>query len=144
METPNEMRMKVVGKATEDADFRARLLSDPKGAIGQELGVTIPASLSVEVHEESGATAASGASARQQAERRQPAGGRRRLWLHRSRSPGAQLVIPPGRSAVLRARIMAAASAESEVRVNEGRRICYVENTGKGDAHRPKDREEAG
>ena len=57
METPNEMRAKIVGKATEDADFRARLLSDPKGAIGQELGVTIPAALSVEVHEESGTAA---------------------------------------------------------------------------------------
>ena len=49
--------MKIVGKATEDADFRARLLSDPKGAIGQELGVSIPASMSVEVHEDSGTTA---------------------------------------------------------------------------------------
>ena len=57
MDTPNEMRMKIVGKATEDADFRARLLSDPKGAIGQELGVTMPASLSIGVHEESGTTA---------------------------------------------------------------------------------------
>ena len=57
METPNEMRMKIVGKATGDADFRAQLLSDPKGAIEQELGVTIPASMSVEVHEESGAAA---------------------------------------------------------------------------------------
>ena len=57
MDTPNEMRMKIVDKATGDEDFRARLLSDPKGAIGQELGVTIPASLSVEVHEESDATA---------------------------------------------------------------------------------------
>ena len=57
METANEMRAKIVGKATGDADFRARLLSDPKAAIGQELGVTIPASLSIEVHEESGATA---------------------------------------------------------------------------------------
>ena len=57
METPDEMRMKIVGKATGDTDFRARLLSDPKEAIGQELGVTIPASLSVEVHEESGTTA---------------------------------------------------------------------------------------
>ena len=57
METPNEMRAKIVGKATEDADFRARLLSDPKGAIRQELDVTIPASLSVEVHEESGTAA---------------------------------------------------------------------------------------
>ena len=57
METPNEMRAKIVGKATEDADFRARLVSDPKEAIGQELGVTMPASLSVKVHEESGTTA---------------------------------------------------------------------------------------
>ncbi len=57
METPNEMRMKIVGKATGDADFRTRLLSDPEGAIGQELGVTIPASLSIKVHEEGDATA---------------------------------------------------------------------------------------
>ena len=57
METAKEMRARIVGKATEDSDFRARLLSDPKGAIKQELGVTIPASLSVEVHEENGATA---------------------------------------------------------------------------------------
>ena len=53
METANEMRAKIVGKAAEDAEFRARLLGDPKGAIGQELGVTIPASLSIEVHEQS-------------------------------------------------------------------------------------------
>ena len=57
METPKEMRAKIVGKATGDADFRARLLSDPKGALEQELGVTMPASLSVEVHEESGTAA---------------------------------------------------------------------------------------
>ena len=57
METPNEMRAKIVGKATEDADFRARLVSDPKEAIGQELGVTMPAALSVVVHEEREATA---------------------------------------------------------------------------------------
>ena len=57
MDTPNEMRTKIVGKATEDADFRARLLRDPKGAIGEELGVTIPAALSIEVHEEAPDTA---------------------------------------------------------------------------------------
>ena len=52
MESPNEMRLKIVGRATEDPDFRARLLSDPKGTIGQELNVTIPERLSIEVHEE--------------------------------------------------------------------------------------------
>ena len=57
METAKEMQARIVGKAAEDSDFRARLLSDPKGAIEQELGVTIPASLSVEVHEESDAAA---------------------------------------------------------------------------------------
>ena len=57
METAKELRAKVVGRATEDAEFRAQLLSDPKAAIGQELGVTIPASMSIEVHEEGGTTA---------------------------------------------------------------------------------------
>ena len=57
METPDEMRTKIVEKATGDAEFRARLLGDPKGAIEQELGVSIPASMSIEVHEESGETA---------------------------------------------------------------------------------------
>ena len=57
METPSEMRMKIVDKATGDAEFRARLLGDPKGALEEELGVAIPASLSVEVHEESAETA---------------------------------------------------------------------------------------
>ena len=57
METAKEMQAKIVGRAQADAEFRARLLSDPKAAIGQELGVTIPESMSVEVHEEGGATA---------------------------------------------------------------------------------------
>ena len=57
METPNEMRMKILGRASEDTDFRAKLLSDPKGAVEEELGVSIPASMSVEVHEEDGTTA---------------------------------------------------------------------------------------
>ena len=57
MQSPNEMRAKIVGKATEDEEFRARLLSDPKGALGQELGITIPASMSIEVHEEGDTTA---------------------------------------------------------------------------------------
>ena len=50
------MRMRIVDKATEDADFRALLLSDPKTAIRQELGVTIPASMSIEVLQENDTT----------------------------------------------------------------------------------------
>ena len=57
METAKEMQARIVGKANADADFRTRLVSDPKGAIAQELGVTIPASLGIEVHEESATTA---------------------------------------------------------------------------------------
>ena len=51
-----DMQAKIVSKASADAGFRARLLGDPKGAIAQ-LGIAIPASLSVEVHEESDNTA---------------------------------------------------------------------------------------
>ena len=57
MELTKETRAKVIGKAAADAEFRARLLSDPKGAMEQELGVTIPASMAIEVHEEDASTA---------------------------------------------------------------------------------------
>ena len=57
MLTADEMRAKIVDKAAEDADYRALLLSDPKGAIEQELDLTIPSGLNVEVHEEGGNTA---------------------------------------------------------------------------------------
>ena len=57
MQSPDEMRTQIVGKAAGDAEFRTRLLRDPKAAIEQELGVAIPASMSVEVHEEGGTTA---------------------------------------------------------------------------------------
>ena len=52
-----ELQAQVVSKAAQDADFRARLRTDPKGAIERELGVTVPAALSIEVHEESATTA---------------------------------------------------------------------------------------
>ena len=34
METAKDMQTKIVGKAHTDEAFRARLLSDPKGAVG--------------------------------------------------------------------------------------------------------------
>ena len=50
------MREKIIAKASEDAEFRAKLVSDPKGTIGQELEVPIPEGLSVQVHEETANT----------------------------------------------------------------------------------------
>ena len=52
MKTPSEMRSQIADRAASDAEFRARLLDDPKGAIGDELGVTLPDGFKVEVHEE--------------------------------------------------------------------------------------------
>ena len=52
MQTPHEMRTRIIDKAVNDADFRTKLLDDPGAAVGEELGVTIPDSLSIHVHEE--------------------------------------------------------------------------------------------
>ena len=52
MDTPNDPRTWLVDKVSENADFRARLLRDPKETIGQELCVALPASLSIKEHEE--------------------------------------------------------------------------------------------
>ena len=57
MQSLSEMRARIVDKASQDAEFRAQLLSNPKETIGQELDLTVPASLSIEVHEESATTA---------------------------------------------------------------------------------------
>ena len=53
METPAEMRARLMDKAAADEGFRARLLSDPKQAVQEALGVRIPDSVSIQVHEES-------------------------------------------------------------------------------------------
>ena len=52
----SELRERVLTKATEDEAFRARLLSDPKAAVEEELGVQIPAEFTIEVHEEAAGT----------------------------------------------------------------------------------------
>ena len=51
MKTPEEMRAHIIGKATEDETFRGKLLSDPKTSIQDELGITIPEGIAVQVHE---------------------------------------------------------------------------------------------
>ena len=55
--TASEMHAHITTRAADDGAFRARLLEDPKGAIEQELGVTIPEGYTIEVHEESTTTA---------------------------------------------------------------------------------------
>jgi Nitrile hydratase, alpha chain len=43
----------IVAKATKDEAFRKRLLADPKAAIEKEFGVSLPAEVKVQVHENS-------------------------------------------------------------------------------------------
>ena len=57
MQSLNEMRARIMDKASRDADFRTQLLERPKETIGQELNIPIPASLSIEVHEDTATTA---------------------------------------------------------------------------------------
>ena len=51
MKTVGELRNHLIEKATADEEFRARLLSDPKAAVEEELGLTIPAGFNIVVHE---------------------------------------------------------------------------------------------
>ena len=57
MQTAQEMEKAVLTKASEDADFRAQLLSNPTEAIQQAVGVTIPEGFTIKVHEEDSMTA---------------------------------------------------------------------------------------
>ena len=57
MTTATELKAKVLNKAADDSDFRARLIADPKAAIASEVGTTIPDGFEVVVHEDSATTA---------------------------------------------------------------------------------------
>ena len=57
MKTASEMRMALIEKAGENDEFRARLLSDPKAAIESEFGVSVPEGFTLNVHEDSPASA---------------------------------------------------------------------------------------
>ena len=57
MTTATELKTRILSKAEEDGNFRARLVADPKAAIAAETGTTLPEGFSVMVHEDS-ATAA--------------------------------------------------------------------------------------
>ena len=52
MQTAQEMRTRIIDKAVNDPGYREMLLSDPNAAVGEELGVPVPDSLTIHVHEE--------------------------------------------------------------------------------------------
>lgn len=51
MRSGDQMLKQIVEKSALDADFRQNLLTDPKTTISQELGITIPDSMEIKVHE---------------------------------------------------------------------------------------------
>ena len=57
MKTATELRARILSRAGEDGDFRARLVADPKAAVADEIGMTVPEGFNVEVHEDSATTA---------------------------------------------------------------------------------------
>ncbi len=56
MTTATEMKDRILNRAAEDGDFRARLIADPKAAIASEVGTVIPDGFDVLVHEDSATT----------------------------------------------------------------------------------------
>ncbi len=53
MQTASEVESKIRAKADEDEAFRAKLLQDPRSAIKEATGLTLPEGFTVHVHEES-------------------------------------------------------------------------------------------
>ena len=52
MKSGAEMRDHLLGKAAEDAEFRARLVADPKALLTEEFGINLPDSLAISVYED--------------------------------------------------------------------------------------------
>ena len=57
MTTATELKARILRKAEDDGEFRARLIADPKAAISAETGTTIPDGFDIVVHEDSATTA---------------------------------------------------------------------------------------
>lgn len=51
MQSGDDMLKQIVEKSALDSDFRQQLLADPKSTISQELGITIPESMTIQIHE---------------------------------------------------------------------------------------------
>ena len=51
MRSGDDMLRQIVDKSALDTDFRQQLLADTKATISGELGITIPDSMNIQVHE---------------------------------------------------------------------------------------------
>ena len=51
MKSGEQMLQQINERSALDADFRRQLLADPKGTISRELGISIPESMNIKVHE---------------------------------------------------------------------------------------------
>ncbi len=51
MQTAEELNTYLMQKAAEDEDFRAQLVSDPKGVLNDQFGITVPDNIQIKVHE---------------------------------------------------------------------------------------------
>ena len=51
VQTAEEMQRQLVLRATEDVDFRAQLVADPRSVIKQEFGIDVPEFINFRVHE---------------------------------------------------------------------------------------------
>ena len=52
LKSGEEMRAFLVGKAADDAEFRARLVADPKQVLNEEFGMPLPEAFELSIHEE--------------------------------------------------------------------------------------------
>ncbi len=57
MKTRTELDAELIARVADDAEFRARLLENPKAAIQEATGMAIPEDFTILVHEEDGMTA---------------------------------------------------------------------------------------
>ena len=53
-QTAEEVHRSVIERATQDAEFRAALMADPKSAIRKEFDIHLPDSFEITVHESTG------------------------------------------------------------------------------------------
>ena len=51
MRSGDDMLKQIVEKSSLDPEFRQQLLANPKSTISEELGITIPESMNIKVHE---------------------------------------------------------------------------------------------